>query len=1386
MAEPQTYKRNPNGIRLDIQGGMNTVLSPDLLPPGTYAFLQNVRRYLQGRTVARAPLGTNLLPSTIASGPTSLLRLNDSTPTGPMSGFALIEGANGSMYLNSTLIASGLTGLPLTFVTFRPNASPPPWAYTADNTAGGVTLHTINLMTGSPTTFVSNGMNKVRSDGVIWHTGIAEPQSAPSVTFVGGGSGVALIFYRYVYRSSATGALSNPSPESIAGTNAQFGPSETVPATDFATKITFNALQYEFVGTQLRTKGGVSPGTVTDYVIAHNFGFSIPDGTNVASVTGSGGTGMTPGTYALVFTGGGGTGAAGTITVLTATTFSDPVITNGGTGYTSPPAVTAATGGTPPTLLSVLSTPVNVDGIQIDLNWVGQNAGTGVLSGVSLYYLGSPLGTTKFPGIQNQSFPTDTIQGGNSDTWGGTLTPSIVNDASFGFGVQITTQLVGGTDRSFLDSFTMTIYYSTQDADITPAPSADPQVDKIDFYRMGGSLAEFTYVGTGPNSATIFNDTLNDLAAVANQLLEFDNFEPFPSIDEPQAGVVNVTAGAVAGTMDVAWVSGDTFNIRWLPGTVIIIGTVAYTFYNRPSDTTHLTVILENIPFPSPSTNLVYEIQEPTLAAQPSPAIWGPTPDNAGSFYFGLDPLNTGQIVWSKGNNFDSAPDTNRLNVTSGSETLMNGVVTSELSAVFSTERFWLIIPNFADAVALTTGVDGSQWNLLQSAATRGLYMRFAIDALGSLIAWRAKDCICISMGGGPEQSITDAIYNLFPHEGFAPTAVTIGGNTVFPPDDTKPNAQTITVAPGYVFYNYQDTTGTVRTLCYDIEGKGWSVDVYTPGVNCHVWAVGQVDQLLVGCVDGSVRALQSGGAETGTAIITTRSENGGDDRAFKRIGDVFVKAVANASKPIAVGLWRSRITIALSGFAPTSLTGTGSLLPYVVDFTAGFGDDLDDIAAVFSWAIGSNNILDLWQPDWVPLPENTQDRPTDWGDAGAASNKLYRGLLMEMDTLGQAKTFSVERAEDGAQFTPNESPVTVSLQTLKAFTFTPPFVSHSVRTVSTDGVPWRVWGQQWITDPWVEYATLDSAWTNLGFQGAKYIRGLVLPMDTKGLSAQFKVVTSDGGSVTFTATTPSAVKTVVSFAFTPPIIAHDVQIQCLTATAGMFVEEARWDFDQYPEIIPEYTPIMEVNGPDNKFVQGVKLIADTANQSVTFQVLYDGGQTGPTFTGTFNGKQTKVFSWVPFLAHDIQLVPQANARIWWGGIGDGVSEWVDQPFPESTSNWTTELSANGGVGWQHLRYLNIEYLSTTPITITFTVDTGNGSITPQTIIIPSSNGAQTKFFTQVSYNKWKLLSMSATSSASFNLFAEGCEIWVKSWGKDQAYRRATPFGGPSSPEATV
>lgn len=872
----------------ELKGGMSTVSAADQIAQGAYAFLQNIRRLLGGRLTARAPIGANQLTSALPAPIISLTRMNDTTADGPPSGFVLIVGSGGNLYANATSAATGLSNDPLSFLPYRPSSSPQPFCYMADPS----NVVTIPSYTASGYGTVT-GMLKMRSDGTVYKTGIKEPQNAPSVS-VGTGSGTEWVIYRYTYRDSQTGATSNPSPESLPQNLPQTSLQGTEAAT--STNVTFNSSQYEINGSQLRTGGSVAPGTVTDYVIALNFGISVPS-------------------------------------------------------------------------------TVTIDGIQATMNWQGQFAGTGIISNVSLFYQGQNLGQTKSPGIQNSQSPTTAAQGGNADTWGAVLTPAIVNDTTFGVGFQITTAESGGSDRSFINNFTLTVYYTTVSAGVSGIASLDPQVDVIDFYRMSQSLDNFTYVGTVPNGTSVFPDTLSDLAVSGNPIISFENFEPFPSIGLPLAGTVNVTSTPFPGTVTLA--SGNPFPLNLLPGNIILINGIAYTTYNRPTSSTTLSAVTSTADpvtgfitiTPAPAgTGQSYQIADPELANVPSPVIWGPTPDNAGSFYFGLDPNNPGDLLWSLGNNFDSAPDTNRLFVTAPNEPLMNGTVTSELSTVFSTDRFWLIYPNFADAVATVAGTLGQQWTLIQSASTRGLYMRYAIAALGSLLAFRAKDGIYLSQGGGPEQSITEQIYNLFPHNGQKPSSFTIAGNTVFPPDDTKPNAQTLSIIPGYIFYNYQDTTGTPRTLVYDFEAKGWTVDTYTPKVNYHSWVVGQEFETLVGCVDGTIRMFDSTATEAQTAIVVTRSENGGSSRIVKRIGGVFLRALAASA--ISVAFWANRFQQLVGATSPSSVGPESGENDFLFDFTNATGSDVLDLGMVLSFPVGSGNWLKEWQPDWTYIPE--------------------------------------------------------------------------------------------------------------------------------------------------------------------------------------------------------------------------------------------------------------------------------------------------------------------------------------------------------------------------------------------------------------------------------
>src|SRR4029077_16942833 len=113
---------------------------------------------LRGAFGLRAPLSDAIF--TLSAAVRSIERLNDTTPAGPVSGYAIISGdADGNLYCDGTQIAVGLSGNPVSMIPFRPNASVQPWMYIGD----------------------SLKMDKVRSDGTCYLMGIEAPQTAPVV-----------------------------------------------------------------------------------------------------------------------------------------------------------------------------------------------------------------------------------------------------------------------------------------------------------------------------------------------------------------------------------------------------------------------------------------------------------------------------------------------------------------------------------------------------------------------------------------------------------------------------------------------------------------------------------------------------------------------------------------------------------------------------------------------------------------------------------------------------------------------------------------------------------------------------------------------------------------------------------------------------------------------------------------------------------------------------------------------------------------------------------------------------------------------------------------------------------------------------------------------------
>jgi hypothetical protein len=461
--------------------------------------------------------------------------------------------------------------------------------------------------------------------------------------------------------------------------------------------------------------------------------------------------------------------------------------------------------------------------------------------------------------------------------------------------------------------------------------SDDPQVDKVDYYRQDSALANYTYVATGPNDDgqgggvnTAIVDQLSDTAAADNDTINTDNFEPFPSIDTPKAGVVSVVSGVIT------WVSGDVFNIRWLPGTVIEIGAptqLAYTLTSRPTNTT--TIKLASVP---DGTDLTYNISEPILAAQPLAYTFGPT-DNV-NYIFGLgDNLRPGTLYWCKGSNLDSAPDTNQMDVTDPGEALVNGAMVGGMGVLFSIRRAWIITANFYNAKATATGTSGSTWTLRASYINRGLFIPrcVAVDGGGNIF-FRVDDGVHYSQNGASSKSITDeSLYPLFAHEGSTPVAITRNGFTIYPPDDSQPDEQQFSLINGWLYYDYLGIDGNWHTLVFDVGNMCWVLDGYGASPIIHASDEGASEQgVLVGCSDGTLRkmiSVDSSAGETPTATIVSAALGGSGWCHLGQMTIEYSSMAAATMTPIAVDSNQGSYYALSVDSAAISLPSTGGMV---------------------------------------------------------------------------------------------------------------------------------------------------------------------------------------------------------------------------------------------------------------------------------------------------------------------------------------------------------------------------------------------------------------------------------------------------------------------------
>lgn len=585
----------------------------------------------------------------------------------------------------------------------------------------------------------------------------------------------------------------------------------------------------------------------------------------------------------------------------------------------------------------------------------------------------SLLNLTKFQVLWNVSGTINVVQDNSFFVWGG-FDPD-VGDVGAPYLYRVrprdsTTGVVGNPSPASRYG----VNARRQNVLVTlPSAAYDPQIDTWDVFRYGGSVTTWRFIGSTPSTNSTFTDNFSDDAALAGDELDFDNFEPWPSIDVP----FSHTATSVTGFTALVSVSPAGNVLRFLPGTLVQLGSInVYTLQTRPilqSVGVYLFQFVENA---GTQTNVRAVIQEPILARQPLPFMWGP--DANGNIFACGDPLRPGTLYFSKPYAPDSAPDSFNQEISQPTEPLLGGETIDGVSYVGSSEEWWRLY--------FQPDNPAQRFSAVKEPIPRGLGAPFGHCTDGKNLYFWSKDGIYRN-----EQSLTDEdLYPLFPHEGVQGNDYTYNGVLIKAPAYKFAVQFRLAYHQGYLYATYADSSNIFHCLTADLRGGkvAWIYDSYAiaaggPTVIYHVEqpeeSNASINPLLVlgiGSAGPSIIVAQQTDFNNDITApilcdLATAEWDGGDIRAPKQWGDVFVDLVPASSAvgtPVFIAQMSLGLTIGPSTNVPVGSNrvrtpiGVGGIL--VSDFMGLFFTWQDDFTRQ---SIPTQ--LFIWQPSFDVQP---------------------------------------------------------------------------------------------------------------------------------------------------------------------------------------------------------------------------------------------------------------------------------------------------------------------------------------------------------------------------------------------------------------------------------
>lgn len=192
------------------------------------------------------------------------------------------------------------------------------------------------------------------------------------------------------------------------------------------------------------------------------------------------------------------------------------------------------------------------------------------------------------------------------------------------------------------------------------------------------------------------------------------------------------------------------------------------------------------------------------------------------------------------------------------------------------------------------------------------------------------------------------------------------------------------------------------------------------------------------------------------------------------------------------------------------------------------------------------------------PLAALEATHGSQWDDLGLLGPKYIRGLRLKADSAGQTVSISVQR--DGGTVAKTIGPTIHENREVEIYEWDE-FVAHEVRLVPSARI--GILKYEWIFEPVVDTRT---EWDNLGRLGAKFVQGVIVEADTGGAARTLYIDSDDLGDAIRTITADHDGRIVQPYSW-EPFITHLVRLRPATPEQ---VTVFKYEFIWEPE--PELT----------------------------------------------------------------------------------------------------------------------------------------------------------------------------------------------------------------------